>query len=729
VPGLKAKAASRTKTGNDKDNNGNKDSKTGAGKGKGRGSDLQNKLKRLGLSRREDLLLHLPLRYEDETRLTPIARLPQQGMAQVEGKVVVAEIQPRPRRQLVAQLRDASGGSLVLRFLHFYPQQREALVPGRRIRAFGEVRHGFFGLEMVHPRIRAVEADIPLPETLTPIYPTTAGLAQSALQKLIARALDGAPLADTLPDEWRKRLDLPAFWPALLYLHRPPPDADQAALADRRHPAWRRIKLDELLAQQISLKLAYRARRRIGAPELPGTGELREALIARLPFPLTAAQRRTAAEIGADLAAPYPMQRLLQGDVGAGKTLVAALAACQAIESGAQVAFMAPTEILAEQHYFKFSDWLTPLGVRIAWLSGSQKSKTRREERAAVRAAQLVIGTHALIQEGVDFSRLGLAIIDEQHRFGVRQRLALKRKGGSPHQLMMSATPIPRTLAMSYCADLDVSVLDELPPGRTPVRTRLVREERREEILAWVRGRIAEGRQVYWVCPLIEESEALDLKTALETHAWLAQALPERRIGLVHGRLPPAEKQAVMAAFATGEIPLLVATTVIEVGVDVPNASLMIVEHAERFGLAQLHQLRGRVGRGTQASSCVLLYAEPLSPLARERLKILFETADGFEVARRDLELRGPGEFIGSRQSGLPLLRYASLESDADLVELVPPLATALIERYPEAARQHCARWIQTMGEGKANTADETGEAGETDGMDAADAAALSLDI
>jgi len=656
---------------------------------------LTAKFARLGLSRQADLLLHLPMRYEDESRISTIAHLTGDDAAQVEGTVIACEIVPRPRRQLVARLNDESG-TITLRFLHFYPYQQKMLTTGARIRAFGETRQGFFGLEMVHPRLSSANA--PLPQTLTPVYPTTAGLSQAALRKLIARAQEKITLPETLPEAWQQGIaalpELPTLMEAITMLHHPPPKAEQDALINRTHPAWQRVKLDELLAQQISLRLAYQARRKSRAPRLSGNGEWSNALIASLPFSLTAAQRRVAAEICADLATPHPMQRLLQGDVGSGKTLVAALAACQAIESGFQVAFMAPTEILAEQHFLKFSEWLAPLGARIAWLTGGKKASDKKKERKAAQEAELVIGTHALIQEGVDFSRLGLVIIDEQHRFGVRQRLALRQKGEMPHQLMMSATPIPRTLAMSYCADLDVSTLDELPPGRSPVRTRLVRMQRREEIMAWARQEMTTGRQTYWVCPLIEESETLELQTALETHAVLSEAMPEHAVGLVHGRLKSSEKQAVMAAFAAGEIRLLVSTTVIEVGVDVPNASLMIIEHAERFGLAQLHQLRGRIGRGSEQSVCVLLYAEPLSITARERLKILFETNDGFEIASRDLELRGPGEFIGSRQSGLPMLRYADLESDVHLVEIARDLATLLIERYPEHANRHRERWL-----------------------------------
>jgi ATP-dependent DNA helicase RecG len=663
-------------------------------------SALTQKLHKLGLRRNADLILHLPLRYEDETHLYAFADLPWGDAAQGEGEVVEVSVQYRPRRQLVVRLRDASG-DLWLRFLNFYGSQQKqfetAREQGRRIRVFGEARGGFFGAEMVHPRYRAVEPEESLPTALTPVYPTTAGLAQSALRKLIAKALTADELVDTLPAAVLAEHQLWPFGESVVRLHQPPPDEAVFPLQERTHPAWKRIKFDELLAQQLSLRRAWLARREHGAPVISAPGQLAAALLATLPFAPTGAQQRVGQEITADLAQPYPMQRLLQGDVGSGKTLVAALAACQAIEAGWQAAFMAPTEILAEQHYLKLAAWLEPLGVRVAWLSGSQKKAARREMLAQVAAeAQLIVGTHALIQDSVDFARLGLAIVDEQHRFGVAQRLALRQKGAGaiPHQLMMSATPIPRTLAMSYYADLDVSVLDELPPGRTPIRTRLVSDARREEVIERVRFGCAQGRQAYWVCPLIEESEALQLQTALDTHAQLSEALPELTVGLVHGRLKADEKAATMAAFAAGDIHLLVATTVIEVGVDVPNASLMVIEHAERFGLAQLHQLRGRVGRGAHESTCVLLYQQPLSETARARLKIIFEHTDGFEIARQDLALRGPGEFIGARQSGVPLLRYADLERDAELVEEARAAAEDLLAHHPAAVASHLARWI-----------------------------------
>ena len=655
---------------------------------------LRKKLAKIGLHAEADLLVHLPLRYEDETSVVPVARAVAGQAVQVEVVVRSNEVQHRPRRQMVVRAADDSG-EIVLRFFSFYGSQQAALAEGTRIRAFGEVRGGFFGAEMVHPRFRKIAEGEPLPTELTPIYPSTAGVANSALHRLIGGALDSADLTDTLPDDLRRPLHLPAFERSLRFLHRPPPGTDLGTLLARNHPAWRRVKFDEVLAQQLSLRRAYLARRAQGAPVLRAQGDLAERLRASLPFPLTGAQRRAVAEIAADLAQPHPMQRLLQGDVGAGKTIVAALAACQAITAGWQAAFMAPTEILAEQHYRKLAAWLEPLGVRVAWLSGSLRSKAKRAQlEATASGAQLVVGTHALIQEGVDFARLGLAIVDEQHRFGVAQRLALKKKGDNPHQLMMSATPIPRTLAMSYYADLDVTVLDELPPGRTPVKTRLVTDSRRADVVGFVARHVGEGRQAYWVCPLIEESEALQLQTAEDTFAALSAELPGLRIGLVHGRLKADEKQAVMAAFAAGAIDVLVATTVIEVGVDVPNASLMVIEHAERFGLSQLHQLRGRVGRGAHESSCVLLYAGPLGETARARLKAIYENNDGFEIARRDLQLRGPGEFVGSRQSGVPLLRYADLELDADLVEQARGVAETLLADRPDLAGRHLRRWL-----------------------------------
>ena len=667
------------------------------------------KLRKLGLVRPDDLVLHLPIRYEDETQLVPIASAPAGVAVQVEAEVLDVAVQFRPRRQLVARVADGSGDELVLRFLNFYGSQVKQLErardEGRRLRLFGEIRAGFLGAEMVHPRYGVVAAGEPLPQSLTPVYPTTAGLGQGVLRKLIGPALARADLSELIDPRWLAAQHLPSFADAVQLLHAPPPGVSAEALQDRSHPAWRRIKFDEVLGQQLSLRRAYLHRRQQGGIALRASGELAARLCAALPFVLTPAQRRVLAEISADLVEPRAMQRLLQGDVGSGKTIVAALAACQAIEAGYQVAFMAPTEILAEQHYLKLSSWLAPLGVDIAWLTGSLKKAAKQavQQRAAT-SAQLIVGTHALIQEGVDFARLGLAVVDEQHRFGVAQRLALRKKGAAsaggamnsvpPHQLMMSATPIPRTLAMSYYADLDVSVLDELPPGRQPIRTKLVSDARRGEVIARVRGAVAAGRQAYWVCPLIEESETLQLQTALDTHAALSAELTDLRIGLVHGRLKSDEKAAAMAAFAAGQCDVLVATTVIEVGVDVPNASLMVIEHAERFGLSQLHQLRGRIGRGAHESVCVLLYQNPLSQTARSRLKIIFENSDGFEIARQDLHLRGPGEFVGSRQSGVALLRYADLETDDELVELAREMAERLLRDDPQRVRQHLERWF-----------------------------------
>jgi len=672
-------------------------------------SPVRSKLAKLGLRTDFDLVLHLPLRYEDETVLTPIGEVQDGVPALVEGEVVSSDIAFRPRRQLVVQVRDASG-VVFARFLNFYQSQANALAAGARVRLFGEVRPGFFGDEMVHPRYRVLRGPEPLPRSLTPVYPTTAGLGQGLLRKLIDEAIARSDLADTLPEDIRTRQRLESFAPSVLLLHRPPPDVDAKALELRSHPAWRRMKFDELLAQQLSMRMHYRARRAQGAPPLAPGGELVARLFARLPFRLTRAQARAWSEIERDLAAAHPMNRLLQGDVGSGKTIVAAAAAVRAVERGWQAAVMAPTEILAEQHHRKFAEWLAPLGVKVAWLAGALPARERRTAIAAVAdgGIQVAIGTHALFQDKVEFARLGLAIVDEQHRFGVRQRLALREKGKRsaakrgaeaasppvPHQLMMSATPIPRTLSMSYYADLDVSVIDELPPGRRPVVTKLVAGNRRDEVVRRVNEACAGGRQAYWVCPLIEESEALDLKTAIETHARLAAELPGLSVGLVHGRLPQAEKAAVMDAFKAGRIQLLVATTVVEVGVDVPNASLMVIEHAERFGLSQLHQLRGRVGRGADESVCILLYEHPLSAGARTRLKVIYEHTDGFRIAHEDMVLRGPGEYLGARQSGVPLLRFADLVRDDDLVQAARAAADLMLDRYPAEAARHVARWL-----------------------------------
>ena len=659
----------------------------------------QRAMEKLGLLRDIDLALHLPLRYEDETRLAPIDTLRDGQAAQCEGVVRHSEVQLRPRRQFVVTLDDGSG-ELVLRFIHFYPSHQKAFAAGARVRVRGEARGGFFGLEMVHPTFKAVNDDTPLAQALTPVYPASAQLPQAYLRKAVASGLQRADLAPLLPAA-AEPPGLPTLRESLLFLHQPPPDVSLATLEDHSHPAWQRLKFEELLAQQLSQLEAKRERETQRAPAFPVTaGGLQERLLAALPFTLTHAQRRVGGEIAADLQRAVPMHRLLQGDVGSGKTVVAALAAAIAIEAGWQCALMAPTEILAEQHLRKLVGWLEPLGIGVAWLTGSRKGKGRKLmlERVASGEAALVVGTHAVIQDQVAFKKLGLAIIDEQHRFGVQQRLALRKKLAAqrlePHTLMMSATPIPRTLAMTLFADLDISTIDELPPGRTPIVTKLFSEQKRAAVVARIRDEVAQGRQVYWVCPLIEESENLDLQNATETHQNLCAALPGQAVGLLHGRMPAAEKAAVMAQFTAGQMAVLVSTTVIEVGVDVPNASLMVIEHAERFGLSQLHQLRGRVGRGAVASVCVLLYGSPLSPTGKERLKAMMETNDGFEIARRDLEIRGPGEFMGARQSGAALLRFADLATDGELVQAARSAATLLLDRHPEVAARHVARWL-----------------------------------
>ncbi|OSI10422.1 ATP-dependent DNA helicase RecG [Neisseria zoodegmatis] len=653
------------------------------------------KLEKLNLHTPWDVALHLPLRYEDETHIMPIKDAPIGVPCQVEGIVTLQEVQFKPRKQLVVQIQDDSGSVLFLRFIHFYPSHQKQMAQGKRIRAVGEIKHGFYGDEMIHPKIRDAD-NSSLAESLTPVYPTVNGLNQPTLRRIVQTALEALPLHDTLHDELLGRLKLPHLAESLRLLHAPPPDYSIRQLSDGTLPAWQRLKFDELLAQQLSMRLARQKRISGQASPLHGTGEWSGKLLNALPFSLTQAQQRVLAEIRADMQQTHPMHRLLQGDVGSGKTIVAALAALTAVEAGSQVAVMAPTEILAEQHYLKFKQWFEPLGLSVAWLSGSQRKKAKEQNKAALSngLAPIAVGTHALFQEDVQFHNLGLVIVDEQHRFGVAQRLALKNKGQDVHQLMMSATPIPRTLAMSFFADLDVSVIDELPPNRTPIQTRLVNSLRRPEVEGFVLNTCRKGRQVYWVCPLIEESETLQLQTATETQAALQTALPELSIGLVHGRMKAAEKAQVMAEFAAGRLNVLVATTVIEVGVDVPNASLMVIEHAERMGLAQLHQLRGRVGRGAAASTCVLLFAEPLSELAKARLKVIYEHTDGFEIARQDLNIRGPGEFLGARQSGVPMLRFANLEEDLHLLEKAREIAPQLIEENPDIVEAHLNRWL-----------------------------------
>ncbi|MES3012277.1 MAG: ATP-dependent DNA helicase RecG [Pseudomonadota bacterium] len=664
-------------------------------------SGPQRALEKLGLVRPIDFALHLPMRYEDETQLVPIGSLRDGSVGQVEGIVSDCEVQIRGRRMLVVRVHDGRD-DLVLRFLHFYPSQQKALAVGTRVRVRGEARGGFFGLEMVHPTTKVVAEGAPLATALTPVYPTSAQLPQLYLRKAVEANLARADLSELLPAAAVPG-GMMSLRDALDFLHHPAPNVGTVALEDHSHPAWQRLKFEELLAQQLSQLQAKRERELQRAPAFGvQAGGLQEQLLAALPFTLTDAQRRVVEEIAIDLQREVPMHRLLQGDVGSGKTVVAALAAAIAIHAGWQCALMAPTEILAEQHLRKLVGWLEPLGITVAWLTGSRKGKLRTKmlEQVASGEAMLVVGTHAVIQDQVQFAKLGLAIIDEQHRFGVQQRLALREKLRSnaiePHTLMMSATPIPRTLAMTLFADLDVSTIDELPPGRTPVVTKLFADSKREAVIARIRDAVADGQQVYWVCPLIEESETLDLQNATETHAHLTEALPGRVVGLLHGRMKAADKAAVMAQFTSGEMAVLVATTVIEVGVDVPNASLMVIEHAERFGLSQLHQLRGRVGRGTAASACVLMYGAPLSDTAKARLKAMMETGDGFEIARRDLEIRGPGEFLGARQSGAPLLRFADLVLDEALVHQARAAATLLLDKYPQVAIDHVARWLGT---------------------------------
>ena len=673
-------------------------------KSAGRGATgFARKLEKLGIRSRFDLVLHLPMRYEDETVLAQVGASPPGVPVQVEARVLSAEVAYRPRRQMVVRA-EAADAPLALRFFNFYPSQlkqfERAIEEGLLVRAFGEVKYGRSGPEMAHPRYRLVRPGEPLPDALTPVYPATAGVSQPALRAEVLDALATEPLGDSIPAAVRKRYSLEVFADAVRFLHMPPPGVDPSALLGRTHPAWHRVKFDELLAQQLSMRMHYLARRSRSAPVLPAEGPLFGQFMAALPFRLTGAQQRCLAEVISDIGQPHPMQRLLQGDVGSGKTIVAALAALAAVDAGWQAAVMAPTEILAEQHYRKFSEWLGPLGVKIAWLHGGLGTKDRRSALKAVadEGPGVVVGTHALFQEGVAFSRLGLAVVDEQHRFGVQQRLALRKKAEGervvPHQLMMSATPIPRTLSMSYYADLDVSVIDELPPGRTPVKTRLISNTRRDEVIERIRAACAAGEQAYWVCPLIEESETLDLQTALDTFADMQDQFPDLRVGLLHGRMPAAEKAATMQAFKGSRLQLLVCTTVIEVGVDVPNASLMVIEHAERFGLAQLHQLRGRVGRGRRESDCILLFANPLSQMARARLKVIYESTDGFEVAQADLHLRGPGEYLGERQSGAPLLRFADLEKDAPMIAVAQEAAGWMLEKFPGEARAHVERWL-----------------------------------
>lgn len=668
---------------------------------------LDIRLEKLGLVRDWDFALHLPLRYEDETSVTPIGSLAVNTHAQIEGRVADQRFVRTGRGQQLQAVVEDSTGSITIRFLHYFPSIQKQLAVGSTVRLYGEPREGYYGgLEMVHPRIKSGKAaETELPKALTPVYPAGEGIQQRWLRKRIDRALLDLDLTDLVPEAVRTKFGLPGLREALSYIHTPPSGADVIGLQERSAPAWRRLIFDELLAQQITLRESRAVAFQRTAPPLAGDdAELVGCFLAQLPFNLTNAQRRVTDEILADLAANRPMHRLVQGDVGSGKTVVAALAALRAVASGHQASLMAPTEILAEQHFRKIAAWLEPLGIRTAWLTGRLKTAEKNAALEAVASgeARIVIGTHALIQEGVKFANLGLAIVDEQHRFGVAQRLALRTRPESalvPHLLMLSATPIPRTLAMSYLADLDVSVIDELPPGRTPVVTKTVKTSRKDDVLSVVRSVVAQGRQVYWVCPLIEESDKLDLTPATVCRDDLQQRLPDLTVGLVHGAMPAAEKDAVMQDFVSGLTQILVATTVIEVGVDVPNATLMVIEHAERFGLAQLHQLRGRVGRGAAQSACILLFGEDISPAGWERLKAIRDTTDGFEIARRDLEMRGPGEFLGERQSGTPLLRFADLDRDEALLAAARRTADAWLEKDRDAALRHAARWFKTAGE------------------------------
>ena len=675
---------------------------------KGVGPALARKLEKLGLFRVEDLLFLLPLRYEDRTQLVKIGTLVAGSRCLVTGEVLLSETVYRGRRNLLVRISDGSG-QLTLRFFHFSRQQQAQFQPGAKLTCFGEVRRGSTGFEMIHPEYRVLreDQDATINDTLTAIYPATEGVQQGRLRNLTDQALhlmSDSPPEELLPNAVRESLALPDLAEAINYLHRPPPDADIDQLLAGKHPCQMRLAFEELLAHYLSLRSLRTLAQTESAQALSTGNQEVERFTATLPFELTGAQQRVVAEILGDMAEPHPMMRLIQGDVGSGKTVVAAIACLQAIGSGVQAAIMAPTELLAEQHWHNFTAWLKPLNIEPAWLSGSQGAKARRESIAAIAdgSGQLAVGTHALFQEGVTFNNLALVVIDEQHRFGVHQRVALREKGVSdkayPHQLVMTATPIPRTLAMAAYADLDTSIIDELPPGRLPVQTVALPNTRREEVIERVRKACQSGQQAFWVCPLIEESEVLDFEAAQVSYDMLTKALPNVRVGLVHGRMRSIEKERGMATFKDGTIQLLVATTVIEVGVDVPNASLMIIENAERIGLSTLHQLRGRVGRGSEQSHCVLLYKPPLGPVARSRLAVLRDTNDGFVVAQRDLELRGPGELLGTRQTGLPDYRIANLVRDAELMPDVQRAAETLQRSAPDGAAAIVRRWLGDAG-------------------------------
>lgn len=669
---------------------------------------VAERVARMGLINDWDFVLHLPLRYEDETRITRICDLKAGDWAQIQGTVISSRTQGGRFMQLIASVSDGTA-NIEIRFLHFYPKMRERFKSGTLLRLSGQVQQQPVqfggGLQMLHPKIKDPITDTSeLPSTLTPVYPAGEHITQTWLRKRIDRAMLDVDLTDIVPASFTQSLSLPTLRDALKSLHHPSPGADYEAYSERRTPEWRRLKFDELLAQQLTLRYAREVKSELQAPRLLGThGNLREKLTASLPFSLTGAQKRVLVEIYTDLAQNAPMNRLVQGDVGCGKTIVAALSALQAVDSGYQAALMAPTEILAEQHYLKLKPLLEPLGVKVVLLTGSLRTKEKvlRQDMVASGQSQVVIGTHALIQDAVKFHKLGLAIVDEQHRFGVEQRLKLRnavQEGTLPHLLMLSATPIPRTLAMSYLADIDVSVIDELPPGRTPIVTTLISMDRTAEVTSAVQRAVSSGSQVYWVCPLIEDSEKSDLTAATLRRDALEQELPGCRVALVHGAMSAEEKQSIMNAFSSGEVDILVATTVIEVGVDVPNASVMIIEHAERFGLSQLHQLRGRVGRGSKQSFCLLLYAPNLSEVGKERLSVIRSSTDGFEIARQDLRLRGPGEFMGAKQSGAPLLRFADLDTDVELLDAARQAAQTWLTTDPKSALQHARRWFADSG-------------------------------
>lgn len=676
------------------------------------GPRVAEKLKKLGIVTLQDILFHLPLRYQDRTRVVPMGSLRLGDQAVIEGEVELTEVSFGRRRTLLCRISDGTG-SITLRFFHFSKAQQAGLGRGARLRCYGDVRPGKTTMEMIHPEYQRIgDNELPREGSLTPVYPTTEGVHQLTLRNLSDQVLSyiesgNYSLTEWLPDDasletWLP--SLPTLSEAIIFLHRPPPDTSMETLEQGRHPSQKRLAFEELLAHQLSLRKLRKKIQKHSAHIFlnhgKNHGKLRQQFVQQLPFKLTNAQSRVTDEIFQSLAHPYPMMRLVQGDVGSGKTVVAALAALAVIENDYQAALMAPTELLAEQHFSNLKKWLAPLGVEVEWLSGKHKGKARVKvlEKMADGTAKLVVGTHALFQDGVEFSDLALIVVDEQHRFGVHQRLALREKGGRdgryPHQLIMTATPIPRTLAMTAYADLDISVIDELPPGRTPVKTVVIPDNRREEVIHRVRSACNAGQQAYWVCTLIEESDVLQCQAAEDTEKLLQEILPDLSIGLVHGRLKPSAKEAEMNRFKKGEINLLVATTVIEVGVDVPNASLMIIENAERLGLAQLHQLRGRVGRGRTKSNCVLMYHAPISQLAKERLAVMRKTNDGFEIAQKDLKIRGPGEILGTRQTGLLQLRIADLARDQDLLPGIRDSADLLLEKFPECVEPLIQRWV-----------------------------------